>query len=187
MIKSIYNGLVGVGSTRGTVSLYSPNSGEPVVKVLAHNGHVNSFDFTQDGNYLITAGSDHQMKVFDIRNTFKEVYSYFTQREPTTLRVSQTGLVGVSYSDTILFWKDCYKEKQKSPYLKHEDKSNAKIKDFQFTPYEDFVGMTFNQKFETIFIPGSSSPDYDTFEDNIARVGKQLREHNVKRLLEKVS
>ena len=126
------------------------------------------------------------MKVFDIRKTFTEVYAYWTAREPTNVKISQTGLTGVSYKDTILFWKDCYKEKQKVPYLKHEDKSRLLINDFEFTPYEEFVGLTFNQKFENIFIPGSSSPDYDTFEDNVARVRKQLREHQVKRLLEKV-
>lgn len=40
------------------VELFTPNSVEPIVKVFAHNGLINSLDFSSDGNYIVTAGTD---------------------------------------------------------------------------------------------------------------------------------
>ncbi len=37
---------------------------------------------------MVTTGSDLQMKVFDIWNSFKEVYSYFTPSESKQVKIS---------------------------------------------------------------------------------------------------
>lgn len=79
---------------------------------------------------MVTTGSDLQMKVFDIRNTFKEIHSYLTPFESKQVRISQSNLTGISFKNQILFWRDLEKTKQKAPYLKHEVNNDKKIFDF---------------------------------------------------------
>ena len=167
------NGLVGVGSKNGTVSFFSPNSADCVLKVLAHNGRVNSFDFYRNSNYMVSVGSDKQMKVFDIRNTFKEVGAYFTPFESRSVRVSQTNLAGVSFKNQVFFWKDLAQAKQKAPYLKHEISNDKTVLDFQFVPFEDFAGLTFSGGFQSIVCPCSGLQKFDTFRDNFFYNKKQ--------------
>jgi len=62
-----------LGSKNGVVSFYTPNSSESVLKILAHNAIVKSVDFTKNGNYMSTIGSDNTLKIFDMRNYFKEI------------------------------------------------------------------------------------------------------------------
>lgn len=59
LVKNPQNGLMAVGSTKGTVSFFTPNSSDVVLKVLCHNSMVNSVDFTQNGYYMSTVGSDN--------------------------------------------------------------------------------------------------------------------------------
>ena len=46
MIKNPNNGLIAVGSDKGVVSFYTPNSSDAVLKILSHNAIVKSIDFT---------------------------------------------------------------------------------------------------------------------------------------------
>lgn len=186
MRKNPYNSVIGVGSSKGVVHVYSPNSQEPLLRILAHNANVNSLDFSRDGNYMLTGGSDRQFKLFDIRRTNQELYSYHTPKEASIVRFSQTGLVGVASGSTIFYWKDSYLEKQKGPFFKHEDVSRLAINDMSFVPYEDFMGLTCFNKFESVFVPESGARDYDTFEDNLNSEKRQNREIVVSKLLEKV-
>ena len=155
--------------------------------MLAHSGSVTGFDFTRDGRYIVTTGSDNQMKVFDIRQSFTELYSYWTPRKANGVSISQSGLVASICGPDVLIWKDLYTEKQKKPYLKHNTRTNNIINRFNFVPYEDFAGITYNKGFESIMIPGSCIADYDTYEHNIAGVRKQDRETQVHKLLDKLA
>lgn len=186
MRQNSFNSLIGVASNKGTVSLFTPNSQEPAIKLLAHSGTVNSFDFSKDGKYAVTVGSDSQMKVFDIRQNFQELYSYWLPRKPTDVRISQTGLVSIVVGNDVMFWKDIWSQKQKKPYLKHNSRLNHPIKNFNFVPYEDFGGLTSKNNFESILVPGSSIADYDTFEHDVSGNRKQAREADVHKLLDKL-
>lgn len=126
------------------------------------------------------------MKVFDIRNSFTELYAYWTPKKPSGVSVSQNGLVATTCGSDVFIWKDIYTEKQKKPYLKHNAKGNNLINRFNFVPYEDFAGLTYKKGFESIMVPGSSIADYDTFEHNVAGINKQERENQVHKLLDKV-
>ena len=187
MRQNPFNSLIGIASNKGTVSLYTPNSSDPAIKLLAHSGTVNSFDFSKDGRYVVTAGSDNQMKVFDIRQNFKELYAYWLPKKPTDIKISQTGLVASVVGNDVMFWKNIWHEKQKKPYLKHNSRLNAPINRFNFVPYEDFAGVTSKNNFESILVPGSSISDYDTFEHNVSGNHRQERETAVHKLLDKVS
>ncbi len=39
------NGLIGVGNNKGCIEFFTPNNSDCVLKILAHNGKINSFDF----------------------------------------------------------------------------------------------------------------------------------------------
>lgn len=184
--KNPYSFVVGVGSPKGIVNIFSPNSQEPVLKILAHNGVVNSIDFSKDGNYMISSGSDCQFKIFDIRNSFTELFSYYTAKEGSTVKFSQTNLAAVTIGSNIHFWKDSHLQKQKAPFFKYEESSRSRITDCGFVPYEDFMGVCSNGKFESIFVPNSGLPDFDTFEENLNTERRQNREMVVQKLLEKV-
>jgi len=54
------NAIIHLGHSNGTVSLWSPNMGHPLVKVLCHRGPVRSLAIDTNGRYMATAGADSQ-------------------------------------------------------------------------------------------------------------------------------
>ena len=176
-----------MASPKGVVKVFSPNSQEPLLQILAHNAPVTSLDFSRDGSYMLTGGADCRFKIWDIRNTFKELYSYNVPWAPTDVRFSQTQLAAVASGHSVFVWKDAHLEKQKGPYFKHEDVSRKQVTHCAFAPYEDFMGVGYNGAFESIFVPGAGAKEYDTFEDNLNGDRRQNREIVVQKLLEKVS
>jgi U3 small nucleolar RNA-associated protein 7 len=72
---------------------------------LAHNGKLTHFDFSQDERFFVSVGTDLQMKIFDMRNYYKEIDSYYTPSNPVDLKISQTGLTALSLRNQIHFWK----------------------------------------------------------------------------------
>ena len=52
------------------------------------------------GKYLVTAGSDGQMKVWDVR-TFKAVHEYWNPQPAKTLSISQKGLLAIGWGSQI--------------------------------------------------------------------------------------
>ena len=72
-----YNAISCIGDNRGCVSMYSPNTSEPLVKVLCHKGNVNAIAFDKRGYNMVTAGTDGLWKVWDLR-TYKVLHEYFS-------------------------------------------------------------------------------------------------------------
>ncbi|TKA58638.1 hypothetical protein B0A49_09867, partial [Cryomyces minteri] len=66
-----HNAIMHVGHQNGTVSLWSPNSTAPLVKLLAHRGPVRTLAIDREGRYMVSAGQDLRMSVWDVR-MFKE-------------------------------------------------------------------------------------------------------------------
>lgn len=91
MRQNPQNAIVHLGHSNGTVTLWSPNMGHPLVKMLTHRGPVRSLAVDGNGRYMATAGADSQVKVWDLR-TYKEVHAYFAavpvrrRRSPTRLK-----------------------------------------------------------------------------------------------------
>jgi len=67
LAQNPYNGIMHVGHQNGTVTLWSPNSTDPLVKLLAHKGPVRSLAIDREGRYMVSAGQDNKMAVWDIR------------------------------------------------------------------------------------------------------------------------
>ncbi|EGR33273.1 hypothetical protein IMG5_057380 [Ichthyophthirius multifiliis] len=180
-----YNAISCVGDNRGCVSMYSPNTSEPLVKMLCHKGTVNAISFDRRGYNMVTAGTDGQWKVWDLR-TYKVLHEYFAPNTPSKLDISQSGILALSYGSRVHLWKDWHIQKQKQPYIKHEAFSYNTVTDLQFIPYEDFLGIGINGGYQSIVVPAAGEANFDAFEANPYQTKKQAREATVQRLLEKI-
>jgi U3 small nucleolar RNA-associated protein 7 len=47
--------------------MFTPNTTEPVVKMLCHKTNINAVAVQNNGNYLYTLGNDRAFKVWDLR------------------------------------------------------------------------------------------------------------------------
>lgn len=84
----------------GTVTLWSPNSSQPHVKMLAHKGPVQSLAVDPSGRYMATAGLDGKLKIWDIRK-YEPLQEYYSPRPATSLSISQRGLLGVGWTSHV--------------------------------------------------------------------------------------
>jgi|TARA_B110000285_G_C15071968_1_gene588477 U3 small nucleolar RNA-associated protein 7 len=112
---------------------------KPVVKMLAHlSSPVTSLAVSKCGRYMTTTGKDARFKVWDIRNSYKCLYDYFTPTPATSSAFSDTGLISLSFGNEVQIWKNSTHQKQKAPYMKHRfsgaDKQSG-IHKVQFIPY----------------------------------------------------
>ena len=62
MRQNPHNAVMHLGHSNGTVTLWSPNMGHPLVKMLTHRGPVRSLAVDSNGRYMATAGADSQVK-----------------------------------------------------------------------------------------------------------------------------
>lgn len=184
MCMNARNAIIHVGHANGTVTLWSPNMGTPLVKMLTNRGPVRALAVDRGGHYMVTAGQDARMNIFDIR-TFKEVHSYFTPTPASTLHISDTGLLGVGWGPHVTVWKDALKNKANSPYLTHLQEASA-INRVRFCPYDDILGVGHAGGFSSLIVPGSGEPNFDALEANPYETKKQRQEAEIKALLNKL-
>lgn len=98
MSQNPFNAVMGLGHSNGIVSMWTPNSSVPVIKVLAHSAPLTSLSFESQGRYLATTGLDGRLKLWDIRK-FKDtpVHDYWVPGVPQNTNISQRGMVAVSF------------------------------------------------------------------------------------------
>ena len=92
------NGVILTGHGNGELAMWTPNMGSrPVVKMLAHpSAPMTSLSVSRDGNYLATSGKDSRLKIWDIRNTYKCLFDYFTPSAATCSDWSDKGCLGIA-------------------------------------------------------------------------------------------
>ncbi|XP_002740951.1 WD repeat-containing protein 46-like [Saccoglossus kowalevskii] len=183
MKQNPHNAIIHLGHTNGTVTLWSPNLKGPIVKMLCHKSAVRSIAIDKSGLYMATSGQDRQLKIFDIR-TFKPLQVYRIASGATELSFSQRGLLASACGNIVDVYKDCCTQSQDKPYMMHKMKYN--ITDLQFCPYEDVLGVTHTNGFESLLIPGAGEANFDALEQNPYQSKKARREWEVKALLEKI-
>ena len=164
MTTNPYNAVVHLGHGNGCVTLWSPAVSKPLVKMLCHRGPVLDVAIDQGGNYMVTAGADMQVKVWDAR-TFKPVHAYFSRNAVSSLDISQTGVLAVGAGSSVTFWKDALATKQKDPYMSHRlgGPSTSRVR---FRPFEDVVGIGHSKGFSSIVVPGVGEAQIDSYEAN---------------------
>lgn len=187
-----HNAVLHVGHSNGTVTLWSPASQKYLVKFLCHKGaSVLSLAIDMAGRTMVTGGADRQVRVWDLRNTYQAVHSYFTVAgPPTSLDISQQNVLGIGHAGHTTFWStSALKVKEKDPYMHHMIPRGGPIETLRFRPYEDVCGIGHAKGISSIVIPGSGEPNLDTAEyhTNPFQDSKQRREAEVRALMDKLS
>ena len=100
MTQNPWNAIIHVGHSNGTVTLWSPNMTTPLVKMFTHHGPVRSLVIDREGRYMVTAGADHRVKIWDVRK-YQEIHSYYTQRPADHLAISELGLLGIGWGGHV--------------------------------------------------------------------------------------
>ncbi|KAJ2840363.1 WD repeat-containing protein 33 [Coemansia sp. 'formosensis'] len=74
-------GLVASGGKDNVLKTWDPRSGKCLASVRRHNNSIMELQWNANGRWLLSAGSDHSVKLFDIRNLKEEIISYAARRE----------------------------------------------------------------------------------------------------------
>jgi U3 small nucleolar RNA-associated protein 7 len=190
LTQNPHNAILHMGHQNGTVTLWSPNSTTPLVKLLAHRGPVRALGVDREGRYMVSAGQDNKMAVWDIR-MFKEVNSYFTRQPASSVAISDRGLTAVGWGTQISIWRGLFdkasleQDKIQSPYMAWGGEGKM-IERVKWCPFEDILGTSHNAGFSSILVPGAGEPNFDALEINPFETTKQRQEAEVKSLLNKL-
>lgn len=185
-----YNAILHVGHQNGIVTLWSPNSTTPLVKLLVHKGPVRSTAIDREGRYMVSTGQDMKMAVWDIR-TFKEVNSHFLRHPGSSLAISDRNMTAVGWGTQATIWRGLFskamsdQEKIQSPYMAWGGEGQ-RVERVRWCPFEDILGTGHNKGFSSIIVPGAGEPNFDALEANPFETTKQRQESEVKALLNKL-
>ncbi|CAL8240114.1 unnamed protein product [Gadus morhua 'NCC'] len=183
MCQNPQNAIIHLGHSNGTVTLWSPNQKEAIVKMLCHHGGVRSVAVDKTGTYMVTSGMDKKLKVFDLRS-FKPFQSYFLPAGASSLALSHRGLLSAATGDIVQVYRDVWNTPVKKPYMAH--KVHGAVWGLHFCPYEDVLGVGHGEGFTSMLVPGAGEPNFDGLDSNPYRSAKQRQEWEVKALLEKI-
>lgn len=184
MRQNSRTGVMCLGHSNGTVTMWTPTMKEPAVKLFCHPGHVTSL--AVNGNYMITCGADALWKVWDLRK-YESFHAYRSYGSAVTdVDISMTGLVSVGFGGHVEIWKDVFRAAwQRHPYMK-EDYRGRLVSSCRFRPYEDALVVGTSGGFGSILVPGAGYANFDSMEANPFETKKQRREKEVKQLLDKL-
>ncbi|KAI4241799.1 MAG: hypothetical protein L6R40_004345 [Gallowayella cf. fulva] len=190
MTQNPSNAILHLGHANGTVTLWSPNSTTPLVKLLAHRGPVRSASIDRSGHYMVSTGADLKMSVWDIRQ-FREVNNYFLRQPGSSVNISDRDLTAVGWGTQVSVWKGLFdravedQEKVQSPYMSWGGEGK-RIERVRWCPFEDVLGISHDRGFSSIIIPGAGEPNFDALEINPYETTKQRQESEVKSVLNKI-
>ncbi|XP_038578206.1 WD repeat-containing protein 46 [Micropterus salmoides] len=183
MCQNPHNAIIHLGHHNGTVTLWSPNQKEALVKMLCHQGGVRSVTVDKTGTYMVTSGMDKKLMVYDIRS-FKPLQSYFLPAGASCLSLSQRGLLSAATGDIVQVYRDVWSTPVTKPYMAH--RVQRTVWGLHFCPFEDVLGVGHGDGFTSMLVPGAGEPNFDGLDANPYRSAKQRQEWEVKALLEKI-
>ncbi|KAL2434065.1 putative U3 small nucleolar RNA-associated protein 7 [Exophiala dermatitidis] len=191
LAQNPWNAILHVGHQNGTVSLWSPNSTTPLVKMQTNAGPVRSIAIDRSGHYMLCGGQDLRLKLWDIR-ALKEVHSYTTRQPASSIDISDRGLAAIGSGTGVTIWKDLFTTstsaepaKVQSPYLNWGN-DGRRVERVRFCPFDDILGISHSEGFSSIVVPGAGEPNYDALEVNPYETRKQRQEAEVQALLTKL-
>ena len=180
-----WNAVSCCGHSNGTVTLWTPNMTTPVARMLTHQGPLRGLACDPSGHYLVTAGLDLQLKVWDVR-TYQPVHAYFTAGAVDTLDISQTGLLAIGWGRRVQIWKDALSTKAAAPYLNHHVDGAGQLHGSRFVPYEDVLALGHGGGVSTLLVPGAGEANYDSWVADPYMRPKARQEAEVRALLDKI-
>ncbi|KAH6618577.1 WD40-repeat-containing domain protein [Boeremia exigua] len=190
-VQNPHNAILHVGHQKGLVTLWSPNSATPLVKLLPHHGPVRSLAVDKSGTYMVSTSQDRRMSVWDIR-MFKEIHTHHLRVPGTSLSISDRNLTAVGYGTQVNIYKpEIFTHNPDlvlpTPYMAWGGEGNSTGR-VRFCPFEDVLGIGHANGFTSIIVPGAGEANPDTLEQgtNPFETSKQRRETEVHALLEKI-
>lgn len=186
------NAVLHLGHSNGTVSLYSPALSEPLVKMQCHHGApIRDLAVHPDGQYMVTAGADSKLKIWDLR-TYRRLHTFTCMfAPPDSIDVSQRGLLGVAHGVHATIWSsDVFSHaKPKKPYMSHSTaNAGGALRTIRFRPFEDVCALGASDGLSNVVVPGAGEPNLDSREHSTDpfQDTKRRREAEVRSLLDKL-
>ena len=183
MSGSLNSGIMHIGHSNGSVTLWSPLSSEPLAKLFCHKGPITALAVDNAGSKMATAALDGQIKLWDIRNFSREL-SLYTTSSVSFLNFSQTGQLCSSQGNKISIWNSPTKS-NRAPDVTHK-LSKCTVYRAKFCPFEDYIISGLDSGVRSFPASGSCIENYDSFEFNPYSTAKQRQEMEVKSLLNKL-
>lgn len=188
MAQNQHNAVLVLGHGNGTVTMWTPNQTTPVVRMLVHRGPVRAVAVDPTGKFLVTAGADRRVKIWDVR-TFAPIVAgggYKADAAPTAVDVSQRGMMAVAMGNKVQVWpREALERKVQSPYLVHSLPTGA-ARTARFCPYEDVLAAGTAGGLSTMLVPGSGEPNFDSWVVNPLASLRERRAQEVAQLLDKL-
>lgn len=179
-----FNGVIALGHSGGTVSMWKPTSAAPLLKMLCHRGPISALAFHPNGHLMATAGKEKKIKLWDLRKLDSELQVLHDHAK--TLDFSQKGLLARGTGSFVQILSDFSGAQNYSRYMSHSMAKGYQIGKVLFRPYEDVLGIGHSMGWSSILIPGSGEPNFDSWVANPFETTKQRREKEVRSLLDKL-
>ncbi|XP_063908870.1 WD repeat-containing protein 46-like [Zophobas morio] len=184
LTQNPWNAVLCVGHVKGVVSMWSPNSKDPLAKMLCHKAPLTALHVDPRGQYLATAASNRELKIWDVRKLEGPVQEYKLITAANNLNFSQKNMLALGMGNVVEVYRDCCTTATKRPYLRH--RFTTSIGNLNFCPYEDVLGVATAKSVTSLLVPGSGEPNFDALEANPFQTKSQRKEAEVKSLLEKI-
>lgn len=101
MTQNPRNAVLCVGDSKGVVSMWSPNSQQPLAKMLCHKSVITACAVHPYGTYMATSCPNRSVKVWDIRQLAGPVHDVKVQAPVQHLSYSQRGLLGLGMGNVV--------------------------------------------------------------------------------------
>jgi len=177
------NGIIHLGHSNGTVTLWSPNQKSYVAKMLCHTSNILDTSISLDGNYMATSSMDSSIRIWDLR-TWKNIAIHRLPKGARNIQFSQKGKLATAFENVVEVWNEPWNpEKCEKPYASHT--IPTQIRSISFCPFEDVLGIGSKQGFSSILVPGAGEPNPDSYSFNPFQTKKQRGQTEVRMLLEK--
>ncbi|ETW39421.1 hypothetical protein PFNF135_06201, partial [Plasmodium falciparum NF135/5.C10] len=172
--------IIYLGHKNGHVTLWSPNIDKSICDIFCHHTPISSIGVHE--NYLITASVDSTYKLWDIRK-MEYIKSYKSHNIINNIDISDTSLVAFSMNTHFRTYKNLFTNPQL--YITHNIYGDQ-INSISFQPFEDICSLGLKHSIKTLLVPGAGIANIDTFFNNPYETKKQVRENEVKLLLDKL-
>ncbi|SOV22011.1 nucleolar rRNA processing protein, putative [Plasmodium sp. DRC-Itaito] len=172
--------IIYLGHKNGHVTLWSPNVDKCLCDIFCHHTPISSIGVHD--NYLITASVDSTYKLWDIRK-MEYIKSYKSHNIINNIDISDTSLVAFSMNTHFRTYNNFFTNPQL--YITHNVYGDQ-INSISFQPFEDICSLGLKHSIKTVLVPGAGIANIDTFFNNPYETKKQVRENEVKLLLDKL-
>ncbi|EJD45594.1 WD40 repeat-like protein [Auricularia subglabra TFB-10046 SS5] len=193
MAQNPHNAVIHLGHQNGTVTLWTPNMSQPVVRLLAHMGPVSSIsmDPTHAGRYMATAGHDGRVKIWDCRNWKGCIREWSARGGAAEVEWSARGHLATASGGTVNVYAPPALFTPHSPlvqpplYLTHPI-THRPLTSLRFCPFQDVLAVGHEAGLSTILVPGTGEPQYDSREADPFEGRRARAEREVRGLLDKI-